>query len=82
MTEIWRGRILWRGYEHPHNHPHTQLKKSGIPHTYTQSMQGFPSKRGQVYLPSLLKQTITNILFTNQNTCLEIIILLHSKTTP
>ena len=48
--EIWRGRVLWRGYVHPPTHPHTQLKKSGIPHTHThtQSMQGFPSKRGRV----------------------------------
>jgi len=48
MTEIWRGRVLWRGYIHPHNHPHTQLKKSGIPHTHTltQSMQGFFVKTG------------------------------------
>ena len=44
--EIWRGRVLWRGYIHPH--PHTQLKKLGIPHThtYTQSMRGFPVKTG------------------------------------
>jgi len=43
MTEIWRRRILWRRYVHPHNHPHIQLKKSGISHTHihTQSMQGF-----------------------------------------
>jgi len=29
-------------------HPHTQLKKSGIPytHTHTQSMRGFPVKTG------------------------------------
>jgi len=42
--EIWRGRVLWRGYVHPH----TQLKKSGIPHTHThtQSMRGFPVKPG------------------------------------
>ena len=46
--EIWRGRVLWRGYVHPHTHPHTQLKKSGIPHTHThtQSMRGFPVKTG------------------------------------
>jgi len=36
------GRILWRVYVHPH----TQLKKSGIPHTHTQSMRGFPVKTG------------------------------------
>jgi len=42
MTEIWRG------YEHPHNHPYTQLKKSGIPHTHAQSMRGFPVKTGTV----------------------------------
>jgi len=44
--EIWRRRVLWRGYVHPHTHPHTQLKKSGIPHTHThtQSMRGFPVK--------------------------------------
>jgi len=58
MTEIWRG------YVHPHNYPHTQLKKSGIPrtHTHTQSMRGFPVKTGtnsgnthggRIYLPSL-----------------------------
>jgi len=31
-----------------HNHPHTQLKKSEIPHTYThtQSMREFPVKIG------------------------------------
>jgi len=46
MTEIWWGRVLWRGYVHPHNHPHTQLKKSGIPHTHTQSMRRFPVKMG------------------------------------
>ena len=36
------------GYVHPHNHPHTQLKKSGIPHTHThtQSMRGFSVKTG------------------------------------
>jgi len=30
------------------SHPHTQLKKSGIPHTHThtQSMRGFPVKTG------------------------------------
>jgi len=46
--EIWRGRVLWRVYVHPHTHPHphTQLKKSGIPHTHTQSMRGFPVKTG------------------------------------
>jgi len=46
--QIWRGRVLWRGYVHPHTHPHTQLKKSGIPHTHThtQSMRGFPVKTG------------------------------------
>jgi len=42
--EIWRGRVLWWGYVHPHTHPHTQLKKSGILHTHTQSMRGFPVK--------------------------------------
>jgi len=46
--EIWRGRILWRVYVHPHTHPHIQLKKSEIPHTHTQSMRRFPSKQGQV----------------------------------
>jgi len=40
--EIWRGHVLWRVYVHPH----TQLKKSGIPHTHTQSMRGFPVKTG------------------------------------
>ena len=40
--EIWRGRVLWRVYVHPH----TQLKKSGIPHTHTQSMREFPVKTG------------------------------------
>jgi len=44
MTEIWRGRILWRGYAHPHNHPHTQLKKLGISHTH--SIRGSPVKKG------------------------------------
>ena len=54
--KIWRGRVLWRGYIHPHLHPHTQLKKSGIlhshthththTHTNTQSMRGFPVKTG------------------------------------
>ena len=44
MMKIWRGRVLWQGYIHPH----TQLKKSGIPHTHThtQSMRGFPVKTG------------------------------------
>jgi len=42
--EIWQGRVLWRGYVHPHTHPHIQLKKLGIPHTHTQSMRGFPVK--------------------------------------
>jgi len=42
--EIWRGRVLWRGYVHPH----TQLKKLGILHTHTQSMRRFPSKRERV----------------------------------
>ena len=59
---IWRGRVLWWGYVHPHTHPHTQLKKSGIPHTHTQSMRKFPSKRGRIqtiptariYLSSLI----------------------------
>ena len=39
---------IWRGYVHPHTHPHTQLKKSSIPHTHThtQSMRGFPIKTG------------------------------------
>ena len=39
---------IWRGYVHPHTHPHTQLKKLGIPHTHThtQSMRGFPVKTG------------------------------------
>lgn len=46
MTDIWRERVLWWGYVHPHNHSHTQLKKSGIPHTHTQSMWGFPVKTG------------------------------------
>jgi len=48
MTEIWRGRILWRGYVYPHNYLRTQLKKSGIPrtHTHTQLMRGFPVKTG------------------------------------
>ena len=48
--EIWRGRVLWRGYVHPQTHPHTQLKKSGIPHTHThtQSMRGYPVKTGTV----------------------------------
>ena len=45
---IWQGRVLRWGYVHPHNHPHTQLKKSGIPHTHThtQSMWGFHVKTG------------------------------------
>jgi len=44
------GTCIMTGYVHPHNHPHTQLKKSGIPHTHThtqthtQSMKGFPVK--------------------------------------
>jgi len=44
--KIWRERILWRGYVHPHTHPHIQLKKSEIPHihTHTQAMRGFPVK--------------------------------------
>jgi len=35
------------GYVHPHTHPHTQLKKSEIIHTHTQSMQGFLVKTGK-----------------------------------
>jgi len=37
---------IWRGYVHPYNHPYTQLKKSGIPHshTHTQSMWEFTVK--------------------------------------
>jgi len=33
-----------------HTHPHTQLKKSGIPHTHTHTSQcgDSPSKRGRV----------------------------------
>jgi len=34
MMEIWRGRVLWQGYIHPHTHTHTQ------------SMRGFPVKTG------------------------------------
>ena len=45
-TKIWQGQVLWRGYVHPHTYPHTQLKKSGILHTHTQSMWGFPVKMG------------------------------------
>jgi len=49
---IWRGRVLWRGYIHPHPHPDTQLKKSGIPR---QNGDGFGQyERGRVYLSSLL----------------------------
>jgi len=46
--EIWRGRILWRGYVYPYTHPHTQLKKSGIlhTHTHTRSMREFSVKTG------------------------------------
>jgi len=45
--KIWRGRVLWREYVHPHTHPHTQLKKSGFPiPIHTQSMRGFPVKTG------------------------------------
>ena len=42
MTDIWRRRVLWRGYVHPH----IQLKKSRIPHPriHTQSMRGFSIK--------------------------------------
>jgi len=42
------GTCIIAGYVHPHNHPHTQLKKSRIPytHTHTQSMRGFPVKTG------------------------------------
>jgi len=64
MMEIWR---YW-GYIHPH----TQLKKSEIPHTHTQtqSMQGFPVKTGRVraiptgrvYLSSLQVMIITFLL--------------------
>jgi len=48
MMEIWRRRVLWQGYVHIHNHPHTQLKKLGISHTHihTQSMREFPVKTG------------------------------------
>jgi len=55
------GMGIMAGYVHPHIHPRTQLKKSGIPHTHThtQSMRRFPilipnqcgdspSKRGRV----------------------------------
>jgi len=42
--EIRRTQVLWREYVHPH----TQLKKSGIPytHTHTQSMRRFSVKTG------------------------------------
>jgi len=44
--KIWQGRVLWRGYIHPHLHP--QSTKSGIPHTHThiQLMRGFSVKTG------------------------------------
>jgi len=62
--EIWRGQVLWRGYIHPHTHPHTQLKKSRIPHTqtHTQSMRGFPVK-----LRMSLDNTHGNELFAISN---------------
>jgi len=42
MMEIWRERVLWQGYVHPHSH--IQLKKSGTSHTHihTYSMREFP----------------------------------------
>jgi len=79
--EIWRGRVLWRGYVHPYTHPHTQSKKSGIFHTHIQSMRGFPSKWGRVrakptrwvYLPSLLNSlflfNLVPILFNMNQFC-------------
>jgi len=47
-TKIWWGWVLYRGYVHPHTHPHTQLKKSKIPYTHIQSMWKFSSKWGRV----------------------------------
>jgi len=32
----------------PYTSPHTQLKKSGIPNTHTQSMREFPSKQKRI----------------------------------
>jgi len=64
MMKIWRGRVLWRGYVHPHNHPHTQLKKvkdSPYPYSYIinagilrQNGDGFGQyPQIQIYLSSL-----------------------------
>jgi len=42
--EIWRGRVLWRGYVHPH----TQLKKSGFSIPIPSQCGDSPSKRERV----------------------------------
>jgi len=43
-TEIWRERVLWRGYVHSH----TQLKNQGFPIPKPSQCGDFPSKRGRV----------------------------------
>jgi len=52
--EIWRGRVLWRGYIHPlpHPHPHTQLKKSGnFPYPYSvNAMTGSDNTHGNEFI--------------------------------
>jgi len=40
------GTSIMTGYVHPHTYPHTQLKKSEILCTYTQSIRRFPVKTG------------------------------------
>jgi len=73
MTEIWRGRVLWRGYVHPHNHPHTQLKKSRFPLPIPSQCGDFPSKQGRVraiptgrvYLSSLVIDKLSTHIHSN-----------------
>ena len=56
--EIWRGRVLWRGYVHPHTHPPYPTEKVSrgfpIPIPIPSQCGDSPSKRGGVYLSSLL----------------------------
>jgi len=69
ITDIWWGRILWRGYVHPHNHPYPIEKIKDSPYSYSipklipsqcenfhqdrDGLRQYPHK--QVYLPILIK---------------------------
>jgi len=48
--KIWRWQVLWQGYVHPYNDPHTQLKSREFPISIPIPSQcgDFLSKRGQV----------------------------------